>query len=260
MVAGPNAGDRRKGGPRMTARDPIDIWRRPERSGVGPKPQHSRGQIAAAAIDIADRDGLAAVSVRRVARDMGTGPASLYRYLRSHDELIELMVDTVSGEYDLGPSGETPRDQLLALARQGRSIMHRHPWLAALLLTRPSMGPSTLRYLESALTAMESIDLPGPSKLQTVAMLTALTSAFVQNELSQPGNSGAANGAASDRVEYLSEAVRSGNYPRLASAFSGGNEPETPDDMFNGIIVGYLAGVGLRQLPQETPGAGEIQA
>ncbi|MDQ0092758.1 AcrR family transcriptional regulator [Paeniglutamicibacter psychrophenolicus] len=177
---------------------------------------------------------------------MGTGPASLYRYLRSHDELVELMVDTVSGEYDLGPSGETPRDQLLALARQGRSIMHRHPWLAALLPTRPSMGPSTLRYLERALSAMESIDMPGPSKLQTVAMLTALTSAFVQNELSQPGNSGSDNGAANDRLEYLSEAVWSGNYPRLAGALAGGHEPETPDDMFTGIIVDYLAGAGLR--------------
>ena len=229
----------------MTARDPIDIWRRPERSGVGPKPQHSRGQIAATAIDIADREGLAAVSLRRVASGIGTGPASLYRYLRSHDELVELMVDTVAGEYDLGPSSETPKDQLLSLARQGRSIKRRHPWLAAILLTRPSMGPNPLRYLERALSAMESTGGSGPAKLQTVAMLTALTSAFVQNELSQPGASGSANGEAIDRLEYLADAVRSGIYPALAGALAGGHEPQAPDDVFTGIIGGFLAGAGI---------------
>ncbi|WP_411732045.1 TetR/AcrR family transcriptional regulator [Paeniglutamicibacter sp.] len=229
----------------MTSNDPIDVWRRPERSGVGPKPKHSRAEIVAAAIDIADRDGMAAVSIRRVASDIGAGAASLYRYLRSHDELVELMVDTVGGEYDLRPAEEPPRIQLLDLARQGRAIMHRHPWLAPLLLTRHSVGPNSLGYLERALSALESADMPGSSKLQTVAMMTAITSAFVQNELARPADSREGDSGATERLQYLSGAVQSGKYPLLAGALAGRHEPESPDDTFTAIIVNYLVGAGL---------------
>ncbi|MFE5835384.1 TetR/AcrR family transcriptional regulator C-terminal domain-containing protein [Arthrobacter sp. NPDC056493] len=229
----------------MPAHDPIDVWRRPERSVVGPKPEHSRAGIAAAAIDIADRDGLTAVSIRRVAAGIGAGAASLYRYVKSHDELIELIVDTVSGEYDLAPSKETPPIQLLNLARQGRVIMHRHPWLAPLLLTRPAMGPNSLRYLEQALSVLEAVDMPGPAKLQTVAMMTAITSAFVQNELASVHSSGAGLGGANARLQYLSDVVLSGNYPLLAAALTGQHEPEKPEHVFTAVITNYLAGAGL---------------
>jgi AcrR family transcriptional regulator len=229
----------------MATHDPIDLWRRPERSGVGPKPEHSRAGIAAAAIDIADRDGLAAVSIRRVATGIGAGAASLYRYLKSHDELIELMVDSVGGEYNLDPSDAPPVFQLLDLARQGRDIMHRHPWLAPLLLTRPSMGPNGLGYLEHALSVLGTVDMSGAAKLQTVAMLTALTSAFVQNELASAANSGTGPGGANARLEYLIEVVQSGNYPRLAGALTGQHDAGRPEDVFTSAITSYLAGAGL---------------
>ena len=229
----------------MPSHDRVDIWLRPERSGVGPKPEHSRAGIAAAAIDIADRDGLTAVSIRRVAAGIGAGGASLYRYLKSHDELIELIVDTVSSEYDLDPSDEPPPIQLLNLARQGRAIMHRHPWLAPLLLTRPSMGPNALRYLERALSAMEPVDMPGPAKLQTVAMMTAITSAFVQNEHASADSSGTGRDGANARLQYLSDVVQSGNYPLLAGALTGQHDPKRPEEVFNSIITNYLAGAGL---------------
>jgi AcrR family transcriptional regulator len=233
----------------MPSHDPIDVWRRRERSGVGPKPEHSRAGIAAAAIDIADRDGLTAVSIRRVAAAIGAGAASLYRYLKSHDELIELMVDTVSAEYDLDPSDEPPWIQLKNLASQGRGIMRRHTWLAPLLLTRPSMGPNSLRYLERALSALQGVDMPGPAKLQTVAMMTAITSAFVQNELAAAAASNADDGAAPARARYVSEVLLSGDYPLLAGALTGQHEPGGPEEIFTSVIANYLAGAGLRVPP-----------
>lgn len=229
----------------MPSPDPIDVWRRPERSGVGPKPEHSRAGIAAAAIEIADRDGLTAVSIRGVAARIGAGAASLYRYVKSHDELIELIADTVSGEYDFAPSKEPAPIQLLDLARQGRAIMHRHPWLAPLLLTRPAMGPNSLRYLEHALSALETVDMPGPAKLQTVAMMTAITSAFVQNELASVHGSGTGPGGANTRLQYLADVVQSGNYPLLANALTGQHESERPGHVFTAVITNYLAGAGL---------------
>ncbi|MGO4147669.1 TetR/AcrR family transcriptional regulator [Paenarthrobacter sp. YAF11_1] len=229
----------------MAAHDPTDVWRRPERATVGPKPEHSRNGIATAALRIADDEGLPAVSIRRVAASIGAGAASLYRYVKSHDELVELMMDTVAGEYHLEAGGEHPREKLLNLAHQGRDIMHRHPWLAPLLLTRPSMGPNSLRYLEAAVSALSTVDLPGPAKLQTVAMLSAITSAFVQNELASAPGSGAVDGAAAGRVPYLVEALHSGDYPHLAAAMAGQAHSGHSDEQFAGIVANYLAGAGV---------------
>lgn len=226
----------------MTSQGRVNVWLRPERSSAGPKPEHSRAGISAVAIEIADQDGLAAVSIRRVAAGIGAGAASLYRYLKSHDELIELMIDAVSGEYDLVASDEPPALQLLNLARQGRAIMHRHPWLAPLLLTRPSMGPNSLRYLECALSSLKPVDLPGPAKLQTVAMMTAITSAFVQNELASTDSSPTAKDEVNARLLYFAEIMQSGTYPLLADALAGQHDPKTPDDMFTEAITNYLAG------------------
>ena len=74
------------------------IWARPERAAKGPAPSRSRAQIAAAAVQLADDEGLEAVSMRKVAAALGIGAASLYRYIESKDELYELMVDHVEGE------------------------------------------------------------------------------------------------------------------------------------------------------------------
>ena len=80
------------------------IWTRPERSARGPVPEHSRAEIASAGVALADAAGLGAVTMRSVAAAIGTGPASLYRYLANRAELLELMADQARGElgYDGG--------------------------------------------------------------------------------------------------------------------------------------------------------------
>ena len=79
-----------------TPRQPI--WTRPVRGSRGPAPGRSRDAIVAAAVALADADGLDAVSMRAVATALGTGAGSLYRYLSSRDDLLDLMVDRVAGE------------------------------------------------------------------------------------------------------------------------------------------------------------------
>src|ERR1700733_1336935 len=86
-------------GARMAAAEGGDpIWMRPERAATGRPPQHSRDEITAAAIAIADREGLDAVSMRRVAAELGTGAASLYRYLDTREDLLDLMIDATGSE------------------------------------------------------------------------------------------------------------------------------------------------------------------
>src|ERR1700722_1960144 len=97
------------------------IWTRPERSARGPSPEHSRAEIAAAAIRLADARGLGAVTMRSAAAAVGTAPASLYRYVATRDELVELMADQVYGEFSYAaPSGQAgPRPPPPAPGRPG---------------------------------------------------------------------------------------------------------------------------------------------
>ncbi|MCL2734284.1 MAG: TetR/AcrR family transcriptional regulator, partial [Actinomycetia bacterium] len=95
--------------------DPV-IWLRPEHAPVGRPAERSRAEITAAAVELADREGLPAVSMRRVAGALGTGAASLYRYVATRDDLLDLMTDSTAGEYELpAPSGDWRAD-LLQLA------------------------------------------------------------------------------------------------------------------------------------------------
>ncbi|HEY5843670.1 MAG TPA: TetR/AcrR family transcriptional regulator, partial [Mycobacterium sp.] len=86
--------------PQTKARD--SIWTRPDRGTRGPRPEHSRTEIAAAAIVLADSGGLDAATMRAVAGALGTTAGSLYRYLSSREDLLDLMIDAALGELRLG--------------------------------------------------------------------------------------------------------------------------------------------------------------
>jgi Transcriptional regulator len=209
-----------------------------DRSARGPKPAHSREKIARVAVELADERGLGAVSIRAVAQQIGAGAASLYRYVDSSDQLLDLMVDRVSGEYVFDELTGSPEEQLLTLAAQGRAMMHAHRWLAPLVQSARVPGPHTLRYLESALNALAGTALSGTQKLQTIAMLTAITSAFVINELSQQD-------AQPRGVTEVQQALASGQYPLLTAAFLQGAATLDQDEVFGSLIGNYLRGAGV---------------
>ncbi|PRY37469.1 TetR/AcrR family transcriptional regulator C-terminal domain-containing protein [Umezawaea tangerina] len=135
----------------MTEPDPASVWTRPR-----PEPRRRAPgveQFVAAALAVADAEGLAAVSMRRVAGDLGSGTASLYRYITNRDELVDLMVDAVQGENPLPESAPDWRAGLAAVAHALRATLLRHPWLAGEMTGRPSLGPNSLRRSEAALRA-----------------------------------------------------------------------------------------------------------
>ena len=135
----------------MTEPAPSSVWTRPR-----PEPRRRApgvDQFVAAALAVADAEGLAAVSMRRVAGDLGSGTASLYRYITNRDELVDLMVDAVQGEHPLPESTEDWRTDLAAVAHGLRDTLLRHPWLAGEMTGRPSLGPNSLRRSEAALRA-----------------------------------------------------------------------------------------------------------
>jgi AcrR family transcriptional regulator len=217
------------------------IWMRPERAAAGRPAQHSRGEITAAAIGIADREGLDAVSMRRVAAELGTGAASLYRYVDTREELLELMSDATAAEYSLpGPDGDWLAG-LLAIAEQTRAIMRRHPWLPGLVLTRPVIGPNGLSLLQHYLALLEHHPADIAAKLEAFAMLSGMTATFVLHE--QAGGAELAE----RNLAYVQHALTSGEHPALARLLSQGPPPPgdavqsvNPADRFRDILARVL--------------------
>jgi AcrR family transcriptional regulator len=197
------------------------LWTRPERAARGPAPEHSRAEIAAAGIALADGAGLRAVTMRSVAAAIGTAPASLYRYVDTRDELIQLMADQVYGELRYRPpSGTDPVSDLLELAEQSRASYHRHPWLLDVPATGTLPGPNAVAFIEYALAAMTAVDLPGPAKLETVGLISGAVRAFAQAELGQ--RPGGLDIAAWQRslAGYLLGIAAAGQHPNLAAALA----------------------------------------
>ena len=217
----------------MTAERSGDvIWMRPGHTGGGRPAQRSREEITEAAMAIADRDGLDAVSMRAVAAALGTGAASLYRYIESREDLLDLMTDAAGAEYRFAePTGNWLAD-LIGIGQQARLIMRRHPWLATLVISRPVLGPNGLDLLERVLGLLASCPASLAAKVDAFAMLTAVTALFVQNE--SGGGPGTGRNAA-----YLAHALRAGQHPRLAAllavdpagrnAPTGQAEADSPD-------------------------------
>src|SRR5262249_3339568 len=159
------------------------IWMRQERAATGRPARHSRAEITAAAVTIADGEGLEAVSMRRVAAELGTGAASLYRHVDNREDLLDLMMDATGAEYrDTAPTRDWLAD-LLDLGDQARVIMRNHPWLPSLLLTRSVLGPNGLTLLEHFLEVLEGHPAGTAAKLEAFAVFSSVTALFVQHEL-----------------------------------------------------------------------------
>ena len=223
----------------MTPEEPAaSIWLRPERAAVGRPAQRSRAEITAAAVAVADTEGLEAVSMRRVAAELGTGAASLYRYVGTREELLDLMADAAGGEYSFTePSGDWLSD-LVAVGEQSRAILRRHPWLAGLVITRPVLGPNGITLLEHVLAVLQPHPADVGTKLEAFAMFNGVTALFAQHEL--------AGGSAAQRrnAAYLNHAVASGEHPRLAELLAQVPPPAAPPaDRYRDIVSRILSGL-----------------
>jgi AcrR family transcriptional regulator len=136
------------------------VWTLPEPPGR-PATSLSRRTILAAALTVADAEGAEALTMRRVAAELGSStPMSLYRYVGSKDGLVDLMLDAVYGEIEVPaqPSGDWRAD-LESLALRTWAVISTHLWFGQLVHTRPPFGPNALRYFDFRFAALEPLGL-----------------------------------------------------------------------------------------------------
>ncbi|WP_191089753.1 TetR/AcrR family transcriptional regulator [Nesterenkonia ebinurensis] len=200
----------------------------------GPKPKLRLEQIVAAGIDLADADGLEALSMRRLAEKLGVGTMSLYRYVPSKNELLNLMLDTV-----VGPSHTrmtSPRlgwrEFLAITAHEGRQLYLAHPWTLQANWSRPVLGPNSVADLDLFMTGVKELPLSDREKMNLATVLDSHVMGAVRQELLW--QKAAAESDMTDeefwtyQLPTLERAMESGRFPTLAQlsedTFDGTNE------------------------------------
>jgi AcrR family transcriptional regulator len=194
----------------------------------GPKPGLSVATIVRAAIDLADAEGLVALSMRRIAAALGVGAMSLYRYVPGKSELVDLMVDEVYSE-DV-PAAETVegdwRARLEAYGRQEWALYLRHPWMLQIAQGRPMLGPNSMRSTDIALQAVDGIGLTEDEMLAAVVALSSFVAGLAKTTIE--AMQAADRTGISDEEwweiqgEYVGPAVVAGELPMLTKVGEAG--------------------------------------
>ena len=226
----------------------MPIWSLPEHGERGPKPRHSRTAIAEVAIRIADAEGIDAVTMRRIAAELGVGTMSLYNYVPTKDHLVQLMIDQTAAEYVYpGPPPADPRAAIADLARQGRDLVQRHHWLPAVVHRPPVMGPNALRYIDYFLGLLAGTELGTQEKMELLALINGFAlmyggfQAALAEERARTGVT--AEDQAAAPVAILVAAAASGQYPNLAAALTAPAPPPADDsDVFESYLMRLIDG------------------
>ena len=195
------------------------LWGRREPGSRGPKRGRSVDTVVAAAIAVADAEGLEAVSMARVAAEVGFTTMSLYRYVSSKDELLQLMWNASAREVaDLKLTGRGWRRRLLSWSLAQRGALDRHRWITQLPITAPPLGPSSLAFVEIGLQTLEPTGLSDQTKLRVIGLLSeyTLNDARMAHDAARAAEAaGAATPGAADFEQLLRLLVDEERFPIL---------------------------------------------
>ncbi|HEX8896258.1 MAG TPA: TetR/AcrR family transcriptional regulator C-terminal domain-containing protein [Terriglobales bacterium] len=179
----------------------------------------SREKIAAAALAIADAEGFACVSMRRVAQQLRAGTMSLYYYVRTKAELIAAMDDALMAEV-VAPS--LPRDwrkALTMIALRTRDVFIRHPWALASMQSAPP-GVNAMRHMEQCLEVLSGTGMSTQDKLTLLAVIDDFVFGYALRETA---------GDPDVDVDLARKQLATGAFPRLAEVFGEGRVCAMPN-------------------------------
>jgi AcrR family transcriptional regulator len=191
----------------------------------------SADAIVRVALAIADADGVEAVSMRRVATELGVGTMTLYHHVADKDELLDLMSDAVAGE--LVVPGELPghwREALRAIAHQTFDAFMRHRWLVETAGMRPVATPNQLRHIEQSIVAIHDLDVDERTAAAMVMATDDYTFGYVRRRLTFGDAQPWAGPRERARVQEL---LSTGEFPILAAILAERPDLRPPEDTFD---------------------------
>lgn len=209
------------------------LWDFADKPGRGRKPGLTLDRIVAAAVAVADADGLEAVSMRRISSELGAGVMSLYRYVPGKAELLDLMLDRVCviPESDAEPSTDW-RTALERYARGAMDLYLRHPWMLQVDQARPVLGPNQLAGIEHALSGLSGMALSDQKKVNILVLVDGFVSSCARS-LVNAKRAEERTGVTDEefwttQAPILEKAMATGKYPMMAAlsedAFAGSGE------------------------------------
>jgi AcrR family transcriptional regulator len=224
------------------------LWRTEPEAKRGRKPKVSVAQIVTAAVAVADADGLAATSMARVAKNLNLGTMSLYTHVPGKSELVDLMVDAVLQERELGdPRPEGWRAQVELYAERTRDVYRRHPWLRDVSMVRPPLGPGLMAGEEFLLAALSE---SGLAPRQVVAAMGAImtlvdgaAAAVAETEQLERATGQSTDAWWAERQVFWDDYFDVERYPAMTRLWHEGAFVEGADDQADTAFV-----FGLRRL------------
>jgi AcrR family transcriptional regulator len=238
------------------------LWRLELKPSRGPKPGLSLDQIVAAAIEVADAEGLRALSMRRVAEHLGVGTMSLYRYVPAKAELLDLMLDAVDGGLERpDASVEGWRAKLEFFARQSWDGYHRHPWVLHIVAmdARPPLGPNILASFEAMLEAVAGIGLRGSEMVAVIKLVQGYVQGVARSSIEAiqvVEDTGVTEGQWwSERTQFWEDIFDVESFPTMTAIWESGGFNE-PEDDFEFGLTRVLDGIEVLVAERQRTGQG----
>lgn len=216
-------------------------WGLRERPARGPRPGLSLERIVEAAVRVADAEGLPAVSMSRVAAELGASTMSLYRYVAAKDELLTLMVDAAYGPPPPADPDEGWREGIARWARAELAGLRRHPWVVRVPVSGPPLTPNSAAWLEAALRSLRATGLTPQQKMSVILLVTSFVRSWAAL-LADLSEAARAAGSTLDEAtagygRTLARFLDAERFPELSAVIAAGalddeDEPEDGEFMF----------------------------
>jgi AcrR family transcriptional regulator len=223
------------------------LWGRRSAARRGRKPQLTTQEITRAAVAVADAEGLAAVSMARVAAELGNSTMALYRHVNSKDELLLLMSDAGLEQPPDEPATGDWRTQLTGWAYDVLTVIRRHPWYREIPISGPPVGPRNLQWLERALRALADTDLSEEDKMAVIMGLLLLVHGHARLSLDlAAGHAADPEAFGSGYARALGAVIDPVQFPALSRVMAAGvfGPTSTADARATGGSAGGAAGRG----------------
>ncbi|MEV0381585.1 TetR/AcrR family transcriptional regulator [Nonomuraea sp. NPDC050643] len=177
----------------------------------------SRERVLRGAVAVADAQGIAALTIRSLAQELGVRPMSVYHYVNGKDDILDGIVDLVFAEIDLPAVGGDWRAEIGRRAASTREVLRRHPWAIALMESRATPGPATLRQHDSIIGLLRGAGFSVELTAHAYALLDSYVYGFALQEASLPfdGPDGAA-----EVTEPIVAHLPADEYPHLVEMAS----------------------------------------
>ncbi len=157
-------------------------------SGAPQRAPLSRDRVLRAAVTVADAGGIAGLTIRSLAQELGVKPMSVYHYVANKDEIIDAAVDLVFEEIELPVIGGEWRAEMRRRADSAREVLRRHPWATALLQSRLNPGPATLRHHNAFIGTLRAAGFSVRLTAHAFALIDSYVYGFALSERALPIN------------------------------------------------------------------------